>query len=125
MAQCNTTVDPLLTHQAIDMYSDFVYTGDMLLFRRPCTLSPVIAIMIMCRVYVRTSVQCAAREMCCSSVPQPKVPWLAGMQQRAGDKSLIIWAPRFLSENAFLAVKNVTVSKHIFVHNLYIYDEQT
>ena len=105
----------------------------MLLFRRPYTFSLIFAVMTMCRLYESMPVKCAAREMCCSSVPQPKVPWLADMKRQAGDKSLIITAPRFLPENSFLAVKNTTVSKHIynviaeysFIHGHYIYDEQT
>ena len=105
------------------MSSVFVYTGDMLLFRRPYTLSLVFAIMIMCRLYESTSVKCAAREMCCSSVSQPKVPWLAEMQQQAGTKSAVIIAPRFLTENSFLAIKNITVSKHtaMLLQNNYSY----
>ena len=101
----------------------FVCTGDMLLFHRPYIPPPVFIIMIMCHVYESTSVKCTELEMCCSSVSQPKVPWLTDMQGLSGRKTLIIKAPRFLPENAFLAVRNITVSKNIamLVKNIYSY----
>ena len=87
----------------------------MLLLRRSFILSLVFVTMTMYRLYESTSVRCADKEMCCSSVPQPRVYWLADMQRHAdaGRKSLIIKAPQFLPENSFLAVRNITVSKHI------------
>ena len=87
----------------------------MLLLRRSFILSLVFVTMTMYSLYESTSVRCADEEMCCSSVPQPRVYWLADMQRHAdaGRKSLIIKAPPFLPENSFLAVRNITVSKHI------------
>ena len=100
----------------------FVCTGDMLLFHRPYIPPPVFIIMIMCHAYESTSVKCTEREMCCSSVSQPKVPLLTDMQGLSGRKTLVITAPRFLPENAFLAVRNITVSKHaMLVKNIYSY----